>query len=261
MREIIGHVAGLNRFPVKSMAGEPLETAEIDWQGIEGDRQYAFYFRESGSRFPWLTGRDVSEMVLHSARFADPDSPKTSRVEVAAPDGWRGHVDDAELLARLSAAAGAPLGLLQLAIGAYDSMPVSVVTTAAHHWVETAHGGPLDPRRFRANVVIESDHSQLEWAGRRIAFGEDGAAGAELLMTDGIQRCAMVTIDPDTAVRDPKVLRTVAQQFGNVYGAYAAPAKKRAGAGWGRGSGGGVIGASTQRSASKRNGFLITTTL
>lgn len=223
MGEIIGTVAALNRFPVKSMAGEALQVAEIDWQGMEGDRQYAFYFRESGSRFPWLTGRDWSEMVLHAARFADPDAPKTSKVEVTAPDGWTGHIDDAELLERLAVAAGAPIGLIQLAIGAYDSMPVSVVTTAAHGWVETAHGGALDMRRFRANVVIESDHSQAEWAGKRIAFGD---AGAELLMTEGIARCAMVTIDPDTGVRDPKVLRTVAQQFGNVYGAYAAPARK-----------------------------------
>src|SRR6188768_4108230 len=103
---IVGHVAQLNRFPVKSMAGEPLQVAEIDWQGVEGDRQYGFYFRDSRSRFPWLTGRDVSELVLYSARFADPGAPKTARVKIAAPDGWHGHVDDPELLEWLSAAAG-----------------------------------------------------------------------------------------------------------------------------------------------------------
>ncbi|RYE03329.1 MAG: MOSC domain-containing protein [Sphingomonadales bacterium] len=227
MGDIIGHVAALNRFPVKSMAGEPLQTAEIDWQGVEGDRQYAFYFREKGSRFPWLTARDISELVLHSARFAEPDAPKTSPVEIIAPGGWHGHVDDPDLLERLSAAAGAPVGLMQLAIGAYDSMPISVVTRAAHRAVEAAHGSALDMRRFRANVVIESDRSQEEWAGKRIAFGPgDANDGAALLMTAGIPRCAMVTIDPDDAVRDPKILRTLAQQFGNIYGAYAAPAKK-----------------------------------
>ncbi|WP_066795582.1 MOSC domain-containing protein [Sphingomonas soli] len=227
MGQIIGTVAALNRFPVKSMAGEALQVAEIDWQGVEGDRQYAFYFREKGSRFPWLTARDISELVLHSARFADPDAPKTARVEVVAPDGWRGHVDDSELLERLSAAAGAPIGLMQLAIGAYDAMPVSVVTTAAHRAVEAAHGSALDMRRFRANILIDSDRSQAEWAGKRIAFGpDDGSDAAALLMTAGIPRCAMVTIDPDDAARDPKVLRTIAGQFGNIYGAYGAPAKK-----------------------------------
>ncbi|HEX8300496.1 MOSC domain-containing protein [Sphingomonas sp.] len=223
MGEIIGHVAALNRFPVKSMAGEPLQAAEIDWQGVEGDRQYGFYFRESRSRFPWLTGRDISELVLHSARFADPGSPKTARVEIAAPDGWRGHVDDAELLDRLSAAVREPVSLMQLAIGAYDAMPVSVVTSAGHRLVEAAHGSPLDLRRFRTNIVIESGAVQVEWAGKRIAFGEDGA---ELLVTDGIPRCAMVTIDPGTAERDSSVLRTIARKFGNVYGVYGAPARK-----------------------------------
>lgn len=223
MGEIIGRVAALNRFPVKSMAGESLMRAEIDWQGIEGDRQYAFHFRDSLSRFPWCTARTVSELVLHVARFGDPANPKTSGLEVTAPDGWRGLIDDPELLARLSAAAGKPLALMQLAIGAFDAMPVSLVTSAAHRAVERAYGTPLDLRRFRSNIVIDSERSQDEWAGQRLAFGEDGA---ELLVTAGVPRCAMTTIDPDTAAREPRVLRTIAQEFGNAYGVYAAPAKK-----------------------------------
>jgi MOSC domain-containing protein len=220
---IVGRVAQLNRFPVKSMAGEPLQVAEIDWQGMEGDRQYAFHFSQSRSRFPWLTARDVSALVLHRARFANPATPKTASLEVTAPDGWQGLVTDPELAERLAVAAGAPVAPMQLAIGAYDSMPVSVVTSAGHRLVEAAHGGPLDPRRFRTNIVIDSDHSQDEWAGKRIAFGDEGAA---LLVTAGIPRCAMVTIDPDTGARDPSVLRTIAQRFGNSYGVYAAPARK-----------------------------------
>jgi hypothetical protein len=33
MPELVGRVAAITRYPVKSMAGEPLEAAEIDWQG------------------------------------------------------------------------------------------------------------------------------------------------------------------------------------------------------------------------------------
>lgn len=220
---IVGHVAQLNRFPVKSMAGEPLAVAEIDWQGMEGDRQYAFHFSERRTRFPWLTARDVSALVLHRARFADPAMPRTASVEVTAPDGWQGLLTDPELAERLAGAARAPVALMQLAIGAYDAMPVSVVTSAGHRLVEEAHGGPLDLRRFRTNIVIDSDRPQSEWAGKRLVFGD---TGAELLVTAGIPRCAMVTIDPDSGVRDPRVLRTIAQRFGNIYGVYAAPARK-----------------------------------
>jgi uncharacterized protein YcbX len=223
MGQIIGHVAALARFPVKSMAGEPLDAAEIDWQGMEGDRQYAFVLANNATRFPWLTGRNVSEMVLHRARFADPANPRGAAVEVEAPDGWRGGLRDPGLAERLAAAAREPVGLIQLGLGAYDAMPVSIASTAGHARVEAAHGSALDPRRFRINIIIESDAPESDWCGKRLAFGEDGA---ELLVTSPIDRCAMITINPDTGVRDPSVLRTVAQAFGNQYGVYAAPARK-----------------------------------
>jgi uncharacterized protein YcbX len=220
---IIGHVAALARFPVKSMAGEPLEVAEIDWQGVEGDRQYGFHFAGSHSRFPWCTGRDYSELVLHRARFADPAAPRTSPVEIDGPSGWRGMLHDPLLAAEIGEAAGAPVALMQLGIGAYDAAPVSVSSSAGHAAVEAAHGGALDLRRFRINIVIDSDELESAWHGHQLAFGEDGAA---INLTHGIPRCAMVTIDPDTAARDPSVLRTIAQQFGNIYGAYGATARK-----------------------------------
>lgn len=224
MDEIIGHVTALARFPVKSMAGEPLESAEIDWQGVEGDRQYAFHQTANPTRFPWFTGRDLPEMVLHRARFADPGNPRGSPVEVAAPDGWQGPVGDPALAERLAHAGGKPVALIQLGIGAYDAMPVSIASSAGHALVEAAHGSALDPRRFRINVTIESDTPDREWCGARLAFGE--ADGAELLVAAPIARCAMITIDPDTGERDPSVLRTVAQRFENHYGVYASVARK-----------------------------------
>lgn len=224
MGEIIGHVAALNRFPVKSMAGEPLEVAEIDWQGVEGDRQYAFVQRANASRFPWLTGRNLSELVLHRARYADDKPPKFAPIEIKAPDGWRGPIGHPELAARLEAAAGCTLSLIQLGIGAFDAMPVSLSSTAGHAEVEAAHGTPLDPRRFRINIVIESAMPERDWCGRTLAIGGD--EGTSLFVATGIDRCAMVTIDPDTADRDPSILRTVAQQFDNKYGVYSSVTRK-----------------------------------
>jgi uncharacterized protein YcbX len=57
-----------------------------------------------------------------------------------------------------------------------------------------------------------------------VTFG-DRPDSAELLVAEGIERCAMITIDPDTAVRDPAVMRVVAQDFDNRFGAYCAPAR------------------------------------
>jgi uncharacterized protein YcbX len=50
-------------------------------------------------------------------------------------------------------------------------------------------------------------------------FG-DAEAGPTLVLGSGVVRCAMVTIDPVTAERDPSVLRMVAQDFNNEVGAY-----------------------------------------
>jgi uncharacterized protein YcbX len=224
MTNIVGHVAALNRFPVKSMAGEKLAVAEIDWQGIEGDRQYAFLRKANGTRFPWLTAREVPAMVLHHASFADPGAPKTSAVLVETPDGAAVSLHDPLLHAHFETAAGEPIGLVQVARGIYDSMPISIVTTASHASVEAVHGCALDPRRFRANVVIESELPVNEWQGLRLAFGNE-ADGAIVQMADPIPRCVLITIDPDTAAKDVRVLRTVAQQFGNAYGVYATPAR------------------------------------
>lgn len=224
MTRIVGHVAALNRYPVKSMAGERLDMAEVDWQGIEGDRQYAFVRKASRTRFPWLTAREVPAMVLHHARFADPAAPKTSAVLVGTPDGAAVSLHDPVLHGHLEAAAGEPVGLIQVARGVYDSMPISIVTTTSHARVEAAHGGALDPRRFRSNLVIESELPVSDWRGLRLAFG-NGEEGAVVQMADPIPRCALITIDPDTATKEPRILRTVAQQFGNSYGVYATPAR------------------------------------
>ena len=32
---VVGHVAGLCRYPVKSMAGEELDAAEVSWHGLD----------------------------------------------------------------------------------------------------------------------------------------------------------------------------------------------------------------------------------
>lgn len=224
MTRIVGHVRALNRFPVKSMAGEQLTVAELDWQGIEGDRQYAFVRAANGTRFPWLTGREVPAMALHRARFEDPNRPKTSAVTVETPDGASLSLHDPMLKAHLEAAAREPAALIQVARGCYDSMPVSIQTSAGHAALEAAHGCALDIGRFRINVIVESDLPATEWQGRRLAFGDD-ENGAMVQCADPIVRCVMVTIDPETGTKEPRVMRTVAQAFGNTYGIYAGPAR------------------------------------
>ena len=63
--------------------------------------------------------------------------------------------------------------------------------------------------------------TERDWLGRALAFGDD--PDPPVLRLDWpIPRCAMVAIDPATAVRDASVLHTVVQRFGNEVGVYCA---------------------------------------
>jgi uncharacterized protein YcbX len=224
MRVQIGRVVELFRYPVKSMAGERIAEAELDWQGIEGDRQYSFYRKRDSSRFPWLSGRDLSALVLYRAIFKDPAMPRNSTVDVITPAGDLMDLHDPTLLEMLSEAAACELGLLQVGRGTHDSMPVSIATTAAHKSGDSIHGRPVDRRRFRSNILVEAEVSPSEWLSGRLAFGESDDS-AEILVADAIPRCALITVDPDTGRRDPRIMRTIARSFGNDFGVYGAPAR------------------------------------
>ena len=59
----VGRVVSLWRYPVKSMAAEPLEQIDVSWHGLAGDRRWAFV--QDGlvrSGFPWLKIRERSDM-------------------------------------------------------------------------------------------------------------------------------------------------------------------------------------------------------
>lgn len=221
----IGTIAALNRFPVKSMRAEALERAEMTWNGLQGDRQYAFVKAASRTRFPWLTGRDVYPLILHTARYENPQDTRNSPVRVRAPDGWEGRIEDPELTARLSHAAGEEVRLIQMGRGTFDAMPVSVVTEGTAAAIGAAHGSAVGLGRFRINLVLRTENPAMretEWFGSTLVIGE-GQNAVRLRTSAPVVRCAMVTLDPDTAAQDVSVLRTVAQGFDNCVGAYCTP--------------------------------------
>jgi uncharacterized protein len=219
MSDKIGRVAAIYRFPVKSMGGEQLRTATLRWQGIDGDRQYGFYRAANTSRFPWLTGREVAALVTYSARYLEPDNPRQSRVSIRA-GGDDYDVGDAILRERLSAEAAEEIRLIQVGRGVFDAMPVSIITPPTLAQLEARCGRPIDVRRFRANIVIEPVDGaarETDWIGRTLIFGE-GPEATRLNANVAIDRCVMITIDPDTGERDPTILRRVVEDFNNEVG-------------------------------------------
>jgi uncharacterized protein YcbX len=222
--ELIGRVAALWRFPVKSMAGEPMDAVDLGWTGIKGDRQYAFLRHASLSRFPWFTGRDANGMLLYRAAYRDPADLKLSPIDVTTPEGDTLPLDAPELRDRLAEEGGMAVDLVRSGRSFFDAMPVSIVTTATHDELDAARGDSVDPRRFRINIVIESEAREGDWAERMLTIG-DANDGPRLIVHYPIDRCVMVTIDPDTGVRAPAVLKTVVRDFNNRIGIYASAAR------------------------------------
>ena len=77
---LVGRVAAVLCYPVKSMAAEPVEDVDVSWHGLSGDRRWAFVRPDLPSNgFPWLTLRqrnDLNGTVAsgdHSNRRPPPD--------------------------------------------------------------------------------------------------------------------------------------------------------------------------------------------
>jgi uncharacterized protein YcbX len=209
-------VAELWRYPVKSLQGERLDSAELTADGVEGDRRYAIY--DVGTGFG-LTGRRHPELLFASARLREDGT-----AEITLPDGSIA-VDDSELSAWL----GRPVALVSVAAGEarhYENVadfeheetsawvPFVGAEGAFHDnagarvsLVSTGTIGSWDRRRFRPNVLLEGE-------------GEDGLVGSEVALGGArlevgmkLERCVMTTRpQPGGIERDLAVLRTIARE-------------------------------------------------
>jgi uncharacterized protein YcbX len=206
------------------MGPEPLDTAELHWTWMHGDRQYAFIRAGNTSDFPWLTARDLPNLVRFRACYVNPVDPRHSKLIVTDPEGVEFDIRDPRLAARLADEAGTPVWLLRLGRGGFDAMPISILTTTTAAAIEREHGAPVSVGRFRANIVIRPDDlavTEQNWIGRSLQFGV-GPNAVRLHVDWATPRCAMVGIDPTSGERDPSIVRTVAQRFQNRVGAYCA---------------------------------------
>lgn len=214
--ELVGTVVGLWRYPVKSMAGEALSRAAIDWHGLAGDRRWAFIRPgrvESG--FPWLTIREKPDLWHYRPQVIQPERPDGSPVVVTTPSGESRHVTDEALAAEL----GAGVRLMKQDRGVYDTLPLSLITLQTLATLESLTDLDLDVRRFRPNLVIDAvgelDYPEEAWVGRTLRLGD-----AAMRVDQRDNRCVMVNIDPDTTKSNPQILRTIARQRGNRLGVY-----------------------------------------
>jgi uncharacterized protein YcbX len=198
---MVGTVAEIWRYPVKSMAGERLDSCSIALTGLEADRRWALVDGTANRAGKLFTATEDKQLMTYHARLRGDD------VEVVTPEGDARHLDGA-LVAAVAQASGRQLTLRDHAGANFDDSPVLVVNLASVAAFGLAAGTTVDHRRFRANLYIEGlePDEEARWIGRRLRVG-----AVELEVVKRCERCVVITHDPDTTVTSPALLRVLTQ--------------------------------------------------
>jgi uncharacterized protein YcbX len=220
----VGRVCEIVRYPVKSMAGTATESAYLGWHGVDGDRRFAFRRVGDDSGFPWLTASRLPELILYHPIGLDESTGEPLPTHVRTPSGLCVELRSPELMAGLAERFGSSVELMKLKHGIFDEAAISVISLATIAGIGREAGLDLDRRRFRANIVIETDRSEPfpedEWVGRILEFGDsDPRPAVSVTLRDA--RCMMINLDPETGEQDARVLKTVVRLHENNAGVYA----------------------------------------
>ena len=226
--EAVGHIEALFRYPIKSMRGERLESAELGWHGIEGDRRLAFRRTEDGSGFPWLTASKLPQLLQFAPHPPENGVQGSPPTHVRTPDGESIPVFGEDLAREVGGMLGSPVQMMHLDRGIFDDASLSVIASGTVDEVCRLAGLGSDVRRFRPNVLVRllrpGPFQEDEWVGGALSFGE-GNDSPCVLVTKRDIRCSMVNLDPDTAAAAPSVLKAVVRVNQNNAGVYAAIAR------------------------------------
>jgi uncharacterized protein len=224
----------LFRYPVKSCAPEPLQSATIEARGIGFDRRWMIVDADTG-RF--ITGREFGKLVqLQTQIIAGhlhlqaPDLPawqvaaQAQRRSVTVwDDTVQAQICDDDTNQRLSEWLARPVQLVHMDDAAIrpidqkyaqlgdqvsfaDGFPLLLISTASIANLQAQLGYALAAQRFRGNVIIDADtpHAEDQW--QRIRIG-----AVEFDVVKPCVRCVFTTVDHQTGQRaaDGEPLRTL----------------------------------------------------
>jgi len=206
----VASVVEIWRYPVKSMAGERLESCTVTEGGLEGDRRWAFIDQSSNRSGKWFNIKQHSPLMTYRARLVG------GELDLVGPDGSSVALDG-DLVRRFEAESERPLQLRELPGENFDDSHVLIVNLASVAAFGLEVGMSIDHRRFRANLYVNGlePEAELGWLGRIIKAGD-----AELEVTSRCERCKVITMDPDTTEATPEVLRVLVERHDERMGMY-----------------------------------------
>jgi uncharacterized protein len=203
-----GALAGLARWPVKSMAGERLRAARLD--------------ARDGQQGRLLTASRAPRLLAWAAAYPeapddalDPAAPPPASLR--APDGTVWGWEEPGLADALGADLGVPVELRREPAGQQDlERSVLVTTEASRRALEATLGRPVDLRRFRTNLHLDLDapaFAEERWQGGRLQVGP-----VTLDLLHPCARCVIPTRDPDGDGRWPALRRHLHRARAGLFG-------------------------------------------
>jgi uncharacterized protein YcbX len=180
------------------------------------------------SGLPWLTASRLPELLLYQPTGLDESTGEPLPTHIRTPGGSTIELQGEELEAEIAGRCGSDVELTKLKHGIFDEAAISVIGLATIAGIGRQAGLDLDRRRFRANIVLETEGTapflEDEWVGSMLVFGEsDPPPAVNVLMCD--ERCMMINLDPDTGRQDASVLKTVVRLNRTNAGVYASVAR------------------------------------
>ena len=224
-------IAAIYRYPVKGLSADPLESADLTVdRRIPHDRRFAIA-RGSASRSagaPEWQSKAHFLQVMAVPKLASLETaydPETTMLEIRRNNRLvaRGALDSrtgCTVIEQFFAAYAksdlrGPAKILDLGTGGFTDTEqpfISIVNRATVRDIERVVGRPVDPLRFRGNLLIDGAGAweEADWPGRRIAIG-----GVELSVEEPIGRCAATNANPTTGERDMTIPHDLRRGFGH----------------------------------------------
>jgi uncharacterized protein YcbX len=206
------------RYPVKSLGGERISASSVDARGLIGDRLWAVQDVDGklGSGKSTTRFRHMAGLLGATAHFAsEPGETDIEPPVVRGPDGTEYPVSTGAADRFIAGVTGLPQVRIQreTAVSHFDEVPLSAIGTATLAWLQAQVPVGIEPRRFRANLVVRTDEPFAEesWLGRKIRIGADcDAVVAELDRV--LERCVMVGMAQPGLAQSGAILKCIGRR-------------------------------------------------
>lgn len=190
------HIAALYRYPVKALTPQPLDHAMLETgAGMQGDHCYALAHGAGSTvgagdvvtgrlpRSSLVTLNDCPKLATLTTRFIEQlnvltierDGRQVARGDLTMPVG-RAMLEDFFAAFLRGASRGTPRLVIAKpgeSFANHEKPGVVLINRSSVSDIERVVGQPVDPLRFRANLLIDgpSPWAELDWIGKEVRIG------------------------------------------------------------------------------------------